>query len=127
MDIIEVNLAPIQAFADEDAVDALNSYFDTNGMEITYPSNHISAVAKFPRNCIDAAMGMAAASGAVVNKVMVFDDRDYSFRLLEESEFAGVYTGNESGGYFPGYITFDHVWIFTPSARDRGVRFVFNA
>lgn len=127
MDIIEVNLAPIQAFADAKAVDALNSYFARNGIGITYPSNHVSAVTRLPRVCIDAAMGIAAASGAVVNKVMVFDDRDYSCQPLEESKFAGVYTGNESGGYFPGYITFDHVWIFTPLARERGVRFVFSA
>lgn len=127
MNIIEVNLAPIQAFVDEDAVDALNSYFDVMGLDITYPSNHIFMVTKISKSCIDGAMGIASACGAVVNKVVVFNDRDHTCRLLEESEFFGVYTGNESTGYFPACITFDHVWIFTPLARERGVRFVFNA
>ena len=56
MDIIEVNLAPIQAFADEDAVDALNSYFDVMGLDITYSSNHISMVTKISNSCIDGAL-----------------------------------------------------------------------
>ena len=127
MGVIEINLAPIQAFADEDAVDALNSYFDVMGLDITYSSKHISMVTKISTSCIDGTMGIASASGAVVNKVVVFNERDHTCRLLEESEFSGIYTGNESAGYFPACITFDHVWIFTPLARGRGVRFIFNA